>query len=176
MITSTTITTGDITVPDRAFTATDTGLFGGTGQQTAITTIALCNIEEPDAVDETINTSSVNIHFVKNGATASRRNLVVSNLIVPAGETVFFSDERIILDSNDSIWIGSTDGDVDTAGSFNVGSTYTIVTTGGTDFTLLGAADSNPGTVFTATGDGAANGSGTARKILIIATVSSLPV
>jgi hypothetical protein len=176
MITSTTITTGDITVPDRAFTATDTGLFGGTGQQTAITTIALCNIEEPDAVDETVNTSSVNIHFVKNGSTANRRNLVVSNLIVPAGETVFFSDERIILDSNDSIWIGSTDGDVDTAGSFNVGSTYIIVTAGGTDFTLLGAADSNPGTVFTATGDGATNGTGTARKILIIATVSSLPV
>ena len=176
MITSTTITTGDITVPDRAFTATDTGLYGGTGQQTAITTVALCNIEEPDLTDETVNSATVNIHFVKNGVTASRRNLIVSNLIVPAGETVFFSDERIILDSNDSIWVGSTDGDVDTAGSFNVGSTYVIVTTSGTDYTLLGAADSNPGTIFTATGTGATNGTGTARKILIIATVSSLPV
>lgn len=174
MITSTTITTGDITVPDRAFTATDTGLFGGTGQQTAITTIALCNIEEPDLTDETVNSSTVNIHFVKNGSTASRRNLVVSNLIVPAGETVFFSDERIILDSNDSIWIGSTDGDTDTAGAFNVGSTYVIVTAGSTNFVSVGAADGTPGTIFTATGVG--TGDGTARKILIIATVSSLPV
>lgn len=174
MITSTTITTGDITIPERAFTATDTGLFGGTGQQTAITTVALCNIEEPDLTDETVNSATVNIHLVKNGTTASRRNLIVSNLIVPAGETVFFSDERIILDSNDSVWIGSTDGDIDSAGSFNVGSTYIILVTGGTDFTAIGAADSNPGTVFTATGIG--SGLGTARKILIVATVSSLPV
>ena len=174
MITTTTITTGDITVPDRAFTATDTGLSGGAGQQTAITTIALCNIEDPDLTDETVNTCDVNIHFVKNGTAASRRNLIVSNLTVPAGETVFFSDERIILDSNDAVWIGATAGDTDTAGSFNVGSTYVIVTTGGTNYTLIGAANSTPGTVFTATGVG--SGAGTARKILIIATVSSLPV
>lgn len=174
MITSTTITTGDITVPDRAFTATDTGLSGGTGQQTAITTIALCNIEDPNLTDETVNSATVNIHIVKNGATASRRNLVVSKLTIPAGETLFFSDERIILDSNDSIWIGSTAGDTDTAGSFDIGSTYIIVTQGGTDFTLVGAANSTPGTIFTATGLG--TGAGTARKILIIATVSSLPV
>lgn len=174
MITSTTITTGDITIPVRTFTATNTGLSGGTGQQTAITTIALCNIEEPDLTDETVNSATVNIHFVKNGSTATRRNLVVSNLIVPAGETVFFSDERIILDSNDSIWIGSTDGDIDVAGSFNIGSTYIIEDAGDTDFTAVGAADSVVGTIFTATGVG--SGTGEARKILIIATVSSLPV
>ena len=174
MITNTTITTGDITVPDRAFTATDTGLLGGAGQQTAITTIALCNIEDPDLTDETVNTCDVNIHLVKNGTSANRRNLIVSKLTVPAGETVFFSDERIILDSTDSVWIGATAGDIDTAGSFNVGSTYVIITTGGTDYTLIGAANSTPGTIFTATGVG--SGAGTARKILIIATVSSLPV
>lgn len=38
---------------------------------------------------------------------------------------------------------------------------YVIVTTGTTDFTAVGAADSNPGTVFTATGAG--TGTGTAR-------------
>ena len=48
-----------------------------------------------------------------------------------------------------------------TAGAFVVGSEYTIKTTGTTDFTLIGAADSNPGTIFTATGAGA--GTGTAR-------------
>lgn len=46
------------------------------------------------------------------------------------------------------------------AGDFNVGITYTIETTGTTDFTLIGAANSNPGTVFTATGVG--TGTGTA--------------
>lgn len=176
MITNTPITTGDITVPTLAFKATDTGASGGTGQQTAITTIALCNIEVPDLTDETVNACNVNIHFLKSGQSASRLNLTVSNLTVPAGETVFFSDERIILDSNDEVRIGATAGAVDSAGSFDIGSTYIIVTTGGTNYTLIGAANSTPGTVFTATGDGTANGSGTARKILIIATVSSLPV
>ena len=48
-----------------------------------------------------------------------------------------------------------------TAGSFEVGSEYIILTTGTTDYTLIGAADSDPGTVFTATGVG--TGSGTAQ-------------
>ena len=44
------------------------------------------------------------------------------------------------------------------AGSFVATTVYTIATTGSTDFTLIGAANSNPGTVFTASGVGAGNG------------------
>ena len=47
-----------------------------------------------------------------------------------------------------------------TAGSFLYGITYIIISAGTTDFTLIGAADSNPGTTFTATGVG--SGTGTA--------------
>jgi hypothetical protein len=50
-----------------------------------------------------------------------------------------------------------------TAGNFVVGRTYTILSAGTTDFTLIGAADSNPGTVFVATGAG--TGTGTARPV-----------
>jgi hypothetical protein len=159
------------------FTATDTGLFGGAAQPTAITTIALCNIGIPALTDETVEAVTVNIHLVKASSTASARNLIVSNLTIPAGETVFFSDERIILDGGDSVWIGATAGETDTAGSFDVDRLYVIETTGDTDFTLVGAAPSpapGPGTIFTATGVG--TGTGTARKILIISTVSTLPV
>ena len=46
------------------------------------------------------------------------------------------------------------------AGQFIIGNTYTILTTGTTDFVALGAANDNPGTVFVATGIG--SGSGTA--------------
>jgi hypothetical protein len=49
-----------------------------------------------------------------------------------------------------------------TAGTFVVGTQYRILTTGTTDFTLIGAADSNPGTIFTATGAG--TGTGTAIR------------
>lgn len=46
------------------------------------------------------------------------------------------------------------------AGNFVVGETYTIVTSGNTDFTLIGSANNTVGTIFTATGVG--SGSGTA--------------
>ena len=49
------------------------------------------------------------------------------------------------------------------AGYFVVGQTYTIVSTGTTDFTAVGAADSTPGTVFVATGIG--SGTGTASTV-----------
>jgi hypothetical protein len=156
------------------FTATDTGLTGGAAQSTAITTIALCNIGTPTLTDETVEAVAVNIHLVKASSTASARNLIVSNLTVPAGETVFFSDERIILDGSDSVWVGATAGATDNAGTFVVGRLYVIESAGNTDFTLVGSANSTVGTIFTATGVG--TGTGTARRILIVSTVSTLPV
>lgn len=47
------------------------------------------------------------------------------------------------------------------AGSFSIGSEYIITSTGDTDFVAIGAANNNPGTVFTATGAG--TGTGLAR-------------
>jgi hypothetical protein len=177
MIYSTVITTGTINVPTRAFVASTDGNYGSAGQTRAVTTIALCNIGEVDLTDESVDSANVNIYLVPDGNTASLRNIIVSNLTVPAGETVFFSDERIILDESDSIWIGSSAGATDTVGSLDSGRLYIIASTGGSDFTTCGAADSNPGTVFTATNDGTvAGGTGTARRLLIVATTSSLPV
>jgi hypothetical protein len=53
-------------------------------------------------------------------------------------------------------------GQAVTAGSFVIGASYTIQTTGSTDFTQIGAANSSVGTVFTATGIG--TGTGTAAS------------
>ena len=47
------------------------------------------------------------------------------------------------------------------AGSFVIGVTYSVGVPGNTDYTLVGAADSNPGTVFVATGVGAGDGTAT---------------
>ena len=49
-------------------------------------------------------------------------------------------------------------GTIYRAGEFVVGYTYTIQTTGTTNFTLIGAANSNAGTTFRATGVGAGTG------------------
>ena len=74
----------------------------------AITTIAFCNTAAPNASDETVNAVNVNIYLVRRGKTFSAGNLIVSNLTVPAGETVFFNEERIVLDGSDEIWVGTS--------------------------------------------------------------------
>jgi hypothetical protein len=100
-----------VTVPVKVFTSSTTGgpIAGGvTGQENAVTTIALCNTAAPDPADETTNSVTVNIYVVRSGLSYGSGNLVVSNLVVPAGETVFFSEERIVLASGDAIWIGTS--------------------------------------------------------------------
>jgi len=100
-----------VTVPVRVFTSSTTGgpIAGGViGRENAVTTIALCNTLAPDAADETVNSVTVNIYVVRSGLSFSAGNLVVSSLIVPAGETVFFSEERMVLASGDQIWIGTS--------------------------------------------------------------------
>ena len=52
-------------------------------------------------------------------------------------------------------------GGIITAGSFVVGSTYTILTVGTTDFTLIGATSNTIGITFVATGIGAGTGTAT---------------
>lgn len=88
------------------FTSSTTGgpIAGGvTGRTNAITTIALCNTAAPSTSDETTNAVSVNIYIVRNGKSHGTGNKIVSSLNIPAGETVFFSEERIVLESGDNI-------------------------------------------------------------------------
>lgn len=78
----------------------------------AITTIALCNTGTPDLADETVNSIDVNVYLVApNGTYADNRtvnvgSLIVSKLTVPAGETVFLSEERIVLSDTDYVAVG----------------------------------------------------------------------
>lgn len=101
-----------VNVPVKVFTSTTTGaaigVNGATGQVNAVTTIALCNTAAPTITDETVNSVNVNIYIVRNGKSYTPGNLVVSNLIVPAGETVFFSEERIVLNAGDEIYVGTS--------------------------------------------------------------------
>jgi hypothetical protein len=107
MITSEQLTTTAIT---QVFTASTTGApIGGavTGQTTAVTTIVLCNTGTVDITDE-----SVDIYLVRAGVSPSAINHIVSNLTIPAGETVFFSDEKIILDAGDEIHVKADDANL----------------------------------------------------------------
>tara|TARA_B110000459_G_C16450964_1_gene420691 strand:+ start:55 stop:456 length:402 start_codon:yes stop_codon:yes gene_type:complete len=51
-----------------------------------------------------------------------------------------------------------------TAGAFVIGTEYKILTAGNTDFTLIGAANSNVNTVFTASGVGTGTGTAVATS------------
>jgi hypothetical protein len=110
MIKSTLISTGTLVVPQKIFTASTTGesVAGQVlAQMSAITTIIFCNIKDSNINDETDESALINIHLVKSGEVYSDSNKIVSKLLIPAGETVFFNDERIILDGGDEIWVGS---------------------------------------------------------------------
>jgi hypothetical protein len=94
--------------PRLVFTSTTTGLpvnRGGVEQVSAVTTISLCNTGTVDLTDETIDSVTVDIYVVKKGKVAVAGNKVVSNLVIPAGETAFFSEERMVLDGGDEIYV-----------------------------------------------------------------------
>ena len=105
------IDSSDVAVPVVVFTSTTTGGPAGgavTERTNAITTIALCNTATPDPLDETVDAVNVNIYLVRKNKTATSGNLIVSNLTIPAGETVFLSEERIVLESGDEIHVGTS--------------------------------------------------------------------
>lgn len=114
MIKSTLLTSTSVTSPQKVYTSTINGNPAGTSSDkiaTAITTMILCNVGAPNITDESINSVTVNIYLVVDGSTpdtANGSNLIVSNLTVPAGETVFFSDEKIVLSGGDEIHIGTS--------------------------------------------------------------------
>jgi hypothetical protein len=100
MIYSTRIT--NATTDTLVYTSSTTGApVGGLVESvdTAITNIILCNTGTPSLTDENTNSVSVTIYLLNADVslTPSVSNTIVSNLIVPAGETIFFSDERIVL-------------------------------------------------------------------------------
>lgn len=95
-------TTGDSLL----FTSTNTGapVGGAVVEQTnAITMIAVCNTGTPNLTDETVNSCNVTVNLVPKGQVSSDTNTIIKNLIIPAGETMFLSEERIILDNGDQI-------------------------------------------------------------------------
>jgi hypothetical protein len=97
MIYSTRLTTSGDTL---VFTSTSTGApVGGAvvAQDNAITNIIVCNTGTPNLTDETVNSCTLTLNLVVAGGVSNDINTIVKNLIVPAGETVFFSDERIVL-------------------------------------------------------------------------------
>jgi|TARA_R110002096_G_C14479212_1_gene713709 hypothetical protein len=95
------------------------------------------------------------------------------NVLVLVENVFQLATTNYTLEQNPAAATGS--GATVAAGSFVNGTEYKIITVGGTDYTTIGAADSNLNTVFTATGDGATNGTGTARQTGYYLVFTSAP-
>jgi hypothetical protein len=72
--------------------------------------MSFCNTGTVNITDEAVNTCLVSMHLVASGDSPDAANTVVSRLTVPAGETVFFSDEKFVLDAGDEVWVATSVG------------------------------------------------------------------
>lgn len=86
----------------RLTTTGDTTLYTSSGVN-AVTLMVVCNTGTPSLSDETVNSCTLQLNLVKSGSLSSDSNAIVKNLLIPAGETVFFSEERIVLDTGDTV-------------------------------------------------------------------------
>lgn len=89
-------------IQSTAIGATNTTIFTAT-DDVAITTMIFCNTSLPNPLQDDADTTYLDIHLVKNGQSASTTNKIVNALEIPAGETVFFDTERIVLENGDFI-------------------------------------------------------------------------
>jgi hypothetical protein len=97
-----TITGTTMTSPTTVYTSSNNN---------AVTCIAICNTGAVSLTDETVNSADVNVYVVSPGGggdntTISPGSLIVKQLIIPAGETVFFNDEKFVLANTDYIAVG----------------------------------------------------------------------
>ena len=70
----------------------------------AITTIIVCNTGAVDLTDETVRASDLDLYLVPSGGGGgTEATRIVSKLTIPAGETVFFSEERVVLSNGDTV-------------------------------------------------------------------------
>ena len=148
----------------------------------------------------TINASNLRIRVLANGGEASSIGASAAapgNLVLAGGTLQYTGASATTTDRQ--FTIGTNGGGITTIGTGVVnfsntnsiiltapatisadaltgGVTYRIVTSGDTDFTLIGASDSAPGTIFVATGSGIGTGTvvsfGSSRNFLLGGTAS----
>jgi hypothetical protein len=93
--------------------------------------------------------------------------MVITKLTATHGSTPY-----TFTDVGNALQIYRSVNHIPTAGAFIIGKWYVISTIGTTDFTLVGAPDSNVGTVFSATGVG--TGTGTAKEVFDASVTGSV--
>lgn len=86
---------------------TDTTIYTSSGNN-AITTVIVCNTATFDAGNPTVGQTNLYLHAVPYGGSVSSVNLIVNGLPIPAGETVSFDQEKMVLSDGDTL-VASSD-------------------------------------------------------------------
>ena len=81
---------------------TNTDIFTSSGTN-AITSVIICNTATYDPNNPTSGLTYLSLHAVKSGQAAGNINKIVNALPVPAGETVNFDTEKLVLDNGDKL-------------------------------------------------------------------------
>lgn len=101
--------------------AAQTDIYVANGDKMIANTI-FCNTENPDPYYPDNNIIYLDLWLVKNGETLSKKHKIVNALPIPAGETVFFDTERIVLQIGDKLV-----GEVVSGGSNMLACTISVV-------------------------------------------------
>ena len=173
--------TGVGTGTGTAFTADYVGLLpvtsGGTGVTTSTGSGNLVLSTSPTLDTPTLNTPTLNfstLNYFTLGTYGNIKAMFETATITasaPASTTNFDIATQAVqyYTSNASAnftlnFRGAATATI-SAGSFVVGTVYTILTVGTTDFTLIGAASNTVGVIFTATGAGSGSGNATTGSL-----------
>lgn len=94
-------------IVNTSLTSTEASVYTSIGNN-AITTVIVCNTSTYNPSNPTANQSMVYLYAVPNDegsvGIASNDNIIVNGLPIPAGETVSFDQEKMVLANNDSLW------------------------------------------------------------------------
>lgn len=88
--------------------ASNTTLASGSAVERAVTTIIVCNT---GVTDRTLTIFALGVDGTGTPSTADTGSMIVNALIVPAGDTVSFDQEKVVLGASDTlVAVGSGTG------------------------------------------------------------------
>lgn len=90
-------------ITNAAILATNTDIYVSSGNN-AITTVIVCNKVTFDPLNPLVGQTNLYLYAVPNGGSANDNlNLIVNGLPIPAGETVTFDQEKMVLANGDKL-------------------------------------------------------------------------
>jgi hypothetical protein len=89
-------------ITNTQITTSDTTIYTSSGNN-AITTVIICNTATYDSLNPLTGQTNLYLHAVPYGQSASTTNLIVNGLPIPAGETVSFDQEKMVLADGDRL-------------------------------------------------------------------------